>query len=110
MIECAFTEESFERGNQIGGMHAMSVTDAHSSLYSSSSMTIHLTINHNTIKDVNKTTLKHLLLSLTSVSQREWEGCQWHLEALVHCMHLCIETGMGREGSGRGEDACCHQE
>ena len=44
LIECAFTEESFGRGNQIGSMHAMPVSDAHTSLHSSS-MTIHLTIN-----------------------------------------------------------------
>src|ERR1700722_1665478 len=44
LIECAFPEESFERGNEIGSMHAMPVSDAHTSLHSSS-MTIHLTIN-----------------------------------------------------------------
>jgi hypothetical protein len=57
LIECAFTEESFERGNQIGSMHAMPVSDAHSSLHSSS-MTIHLTINASISSP-----------SLTSVSQ-----------------------------------------
>src|ERR1700722_9422767 len=56
LIECAFTEESLERGNQIGNMHAMPVSDAHTSLHSSS-MTIHLTINASTFSP-----------SLTSVS------------------------------------------
>src|ERR1700722_18622071 len=86
--------------------HSITLNDWNQSAHASSQRSI-VSINHNnTIKNVNKTTLKHLPPSHRC--HKEWEGCEWQLEALVHCMHLCIDTGSGREGSGRGEDCCCH--
>ena len=79
----------------------MSVTDAHSSLYSSSSMTIHLTINHNTIKDVNKTTLKHLLSPshrCHKESGKDVNGIWKHL--YTACIFALRQEWGGREVEG----------
>ena len=67
-----------ERGNQIGSMHAMPVSDAHTSLYSSS-MTIHLTIN----ASISSTP------SLTSVSQGV--GRMWMAFGSTCTLHASVQ-------------------
>ena len=75
----------------------MSVTDAHSSIYFSS-MTIYLTINDNTIKDVNKTTLRHLL-SLPHISVTKRVGRMSMAVGSTCTLHASLHRD--RDGEGR---------